>query len=151
MCESSGSFELGPIIVPAALGVGGLLAIGAVTTAATATVSAVDVFVTTFTGTIWADFLVPGAWSIAIGAPVALLASLVMTWRHKLQVRPATPVPPVLEAAAGDQDLSPAQDDDGHCWQCPVRAVPRGMLDAEIPATSTYVTDPELDLVEAAR
>jgi hypothetical protein len=155
MCESKfGGFLPGPgeaigsaigaATAPAALGVGALLLLGVGMEVVTATVSAVDVFVTTFADTVWADFLVPGAWSIAVGAPVALLASLLLTWRHKVKTRPATPVPPVL---------APVRDDDGHCWQCPVRAVPRGMLDAEIPATSTYVTDPELDLdlVEAVR
>jgi hypothetical protein len=145
MCEpSSGSIELGPIVVPAVLGIGGLVLFGATMEVATAAVSAVDVFVTTFASTVWADFLVPTAWSIAIGAPVALLASLALTWRPKLQARPATAVPPVLEPT------EPAEDND-RCWQCPVRAVPRGMLDAEIPATATYVTDPELDLVGASR
>jgi hypothetical protein len=129
---------VGRNIVPLAV----LGAVGATAGAIVTIADNVVVFVTTFADTVWADFLVPGAWSIAIGAPVALLAALVMRWRHRSPAEPSTTVPAVLE---------PAEDED-RCWQCPVRAVPRGVLDAgQIEATGTYVTDPDFELEGASR
>jgi hypothetical protein len=140
---------IGRNIVPLAiLGAAGATA-GAIATVA----DNVVVFVTTFADTVWTDFLVPGVWSIAVGAPVALLASLALTLRHRTKARPATPVPPVLEPVvdAEPAPATPAEDED-RCWQCPVRAVPRGMLDAgQIEATGTYVTDPDFELEGASR
>jgi hypothetical protein len=147
VCDESSGYgfipgpgEVGSAIIsgaaaPAALAVGGMILLGMGMTAVAAGVADIEAAVDAAV-----YVLTPVVQSIAAGIPAGLLLALVLTLRERLhRSRGEAPALPLVAA----------EPEPERCWQCPVRAVPRAMLDSQIPATGTYVTDPDFELVGA--